>query len=48
MFHSWNEQAQKLKNGEITKEEYDRWLYYYPTFDHRPDTVKVPPEDLLE
>ena len=48
MFHSWNEQARKLKNGEITKEEYDRWRYYYPDFDHRPDTVKVPPEDLLE
>ena len=48
MFHSWNEQAQKLKNGEITKEEYDRWRYYYPDFDHRPDTVKVPPQDLTE
>ena len=48
MFHSWNEQAQKLKNGEITKEEYDRWRYYYPDFDHRPDTVKVPPKDLTE
>ena len=32
----------------ITKEEYDRWRYYYPDFDHRPDTVKVPPEDLLK
>ena len=48
MFYSWNEQAQKLKNGEITKEEYDRWRYHYPDFDHRPDTVKVPPKDLLE
>jgi len=30
MFSSWNEQAQKLKNGEITKEEYDNWRYNYP------------------
>ena len=30
MFNYWNEQAQKLKNGEITKEEYDHWRYTYP------------------
>ncbi len=48
MFYSWNEQAQKLNRGEITKEEYDRWRYYYPDFDHSPGTVKVPPLDLTE
>ena len=26
------EQAEKLKNGEITKEEYDHWRYNYPKF----------------
>lgn len=30
MFSSWQEQAEKLKNGEITKEEYDKWRYNYP------------------
>ena len=30
MFMAWNEQAQKLQRGEITKEEYDRWRYWYP------------------
>ena len=30
MFSSWQEQAKKLKNGEITKEEYDNWRYNYP------------------
>lgn len=30
MFMAWNEQAQKLERGEITKEEYDRWRYWYP------------------
>lgn len=30
MFTSWQEQAEKLKNSEITKEEYDRWRYSYP------------------
>ena len=30
MFTAWKEQAEKLKNGEITKEEYDNWRYNYP------------------
>ena len=30
IFSAWQEQAEKLKNGEITKEEYDNWRYNYP------------------
>ena len=30
MFSAWQEQAEKLQNGEITKEEYDNWRYNYP------------------
>lgn len=30
MFTAWQEQSEKFKNGEITKEEYDQWRYYYP------------------
>lgn len=30
MFSAWQEQSEKLKNGEITKEEYDTWRYTYP------------------
>ena len=30
MFSAWQEQAEKLKNEEITKEEYDNWRYTYP------------------
>ena len=30
MFSAWKEQAEKYKNGEITKEEYDNWRYNYP------------------
>ena len=30
MFNEWQEQAEKLKSGEITKEEYDQWRYNYP------------------
>lgn len=31
IFTAWKEQAEKLKNGEISKEEYDKWRYNYPT-----------------
>jgi Predicted transcriptional regulators len=30
MFSVWQKQAEKLKNGEISKEEYDNWCYNYP------------------
>ena len=30
MFSAWKDQAEKLKNGEISKEEYDNWRYNYP------------------
>lgn len=30
IWSAWNKEAEKLKNGEITKEEYDDWRYNYP------------------
>jgi hypothetical protein len=30
MFSAWQQEAEKLKNGEISKEEYDTWRYNYP------------------
>lgn len=33
MFSAWQKQAEKYKNGEITKEEYDHWRYNYPKYD---------------
>lgn len=30
MISNWQKQSQKLRNGEITKEEYDDWRYNYP------------------
>ena len=29
----WANEAEKLKNGEITQEEYDRWRYTFPEVD---------------
>lgn len=33
MMHSWKQMAQKLENGEVTKDIYDQWRYKYPEFD---------------
>ncbi len=30
MFSEWRSESEKLKNGEITKAEYDAWRYNYP------------------
>ncbi|WP_276799425.1 helix-turn-helix domain-containing protein [Fannyhessea vaginae] len=30
MFSAWQKQSEKLKSGEISKEEYDQWRYNYP------------------
>lgn len=29
-FSAWQQEAEKYRNGEITKEEYDHWRYTYP------------------
>jgi hypothetical protein len=33
IFSAWQVQAEKLKNGEITQEEYNDWRYNYPKGD---------------
>ena len=33
MLCAWQEQAAKLKAGEISQEDYDNWRYHYPEFD---------------
>ena len=30
IFSVWQQEAKKLKNGEITREDYDSWRYNYP------------------
>ena len=48
MFSAWQEQAEKLKNGEITKEEYDNWRYNYPKYDKISGYVKAPSQELSD
>ena len=39
------EQAAKLKDREITQEDYDRWRYHYPDFDDTSIRVPIPAEE---
>ena len=32
MLNAWAEQSEKYHNGDINRDEYDKWRYYYPEF----------------
>ena len=42
------EQADKLENAEISKEEYDEWRYKYPELDTYQKRAKVPSQELSD
>ena len=48
MLCAWNQAAAKLKAGEITQEEYDRWRYHYPEYDTTQRWAKVPSQVLSD
>ena len=48
IFNAWRKEAEKLRNGEITREEYDRWRYRYPELDTTKRWGKVPSQELSD
>ena len=48
MLSAWKEQVDKLSTNEISREEYDRWRYYYPKFDTSQIWAKVPSKELSD
>ena len=42
MLSAWAEQAEKYRNGDISREDYDKWRYNYPKYDETSGYVKVP------
>ena len=48
MLRAWMEQADKLDNGEISKEEYDEWRYRCPELDTYQRHAKVPSQALSD
>ena len=46
MLNAWAEQAEKYHDGEISREDYDKWRYNYPKYDETSGCVKVPSQKL--
>ena len=41
-------QAERHRNGEINREDYDKWRYNYPKYDENSGYVKVPSQQLSD
>ena len=48
MLAAWAQQAEKLRNGEISREDYDQWRYNYPRYDKTSGYVQVPSQQLSD
>lgn len=48
MVNVWAEQAEKYRNGDISREDYDKWRYNYPKYDENSGYVKVPSQELSD
>ena len=46
MLNAWAEQSEKYHNGDINRDEYDKWRYNYPKYDETSSFVKVPSQQL--
>ena len=48
MLNTWAEQSEKYHNGDINRDEYDKWRYNYPKYDETSSFVKVPSQEISE
>ena len=48
MLNAWAEQSEKHHNGDINRDEYDKWRYNYPKYDETSSFVKVPSQDFSD
>ena len=48
MLTAWVQQTEKLRSGEINREDYDKWRYNYPKYDETSGYVKVPSQQLSD
>ena len=46
ILNAWAEQSEKYHNGDINRDEYDKWRYNYPKYDETSGYVKVPSQQL--
>ena len=45
---AWASIAKKYHAGEITREEYDKWRYYYPKYDDSQITARIPSKEFSD
>ncbi|WP_302487938.1 helix-turn-helix domain-containing protein [uncultured Ruminococcus sp.] len=48
MLNAWAEQSEKYHNGDINRDEYDKWRYNYPKYDETSGYIKVPSQEVNE
>ena len=48
MLCAWAQETARLKAGEISQEDYDRWRHYYPEYDSTQIRAKVPSQELSD
>lgn len=48
MLNAWAEQSEKYHNGDINRDEYDKWRYNYPKYDETSGYVRVPSQEVNE
>ena len=48
LVYAWVAAAEKYRAGEISRDEYDKWRYYYPQYDDTQITAKVPSQELSD
>ena len=48
MLNAWAKQAEKYHNGDISREDYDKWRYNYPKYDENSGYAKVPSQGLSD
>ena len=48
MLAAWAEKSEKYHNGDINRDEYDKWRYNYPKYDEASGFVKVPSQNFSD
>ena len=48
MLTAWAKQSEKYHNGDINRDEYDKWRYNYPKYDETFGFVKVPSQQFSD
>ena len=46
--HVWCAECKNYHNGEISKDDYDKWRYNYPKYNNTSDYIKVPPQEISD